>query len=175
MKKSLCLLFVLALTMISGASNRRLTKFFAPLKGVDEAPSVFTKGTGFFVGTVSDDGTSVKYKLTFRDMNANVIASHIHFAVPNVAGGIMVFLCATAADPAFPARPVCPAATSGTVEGTFTAADIIGPLTQGIGPGELEKVLRIIDNEVAYVNVHTTQSPAGEIRGQVEVVGHSRH
>ena len=108
-------------------------------------------------------------------MNANVIASHIHFGFPNVSGGIMVFLCGTPDPVNFPARQACPAATSGAVEGNFTAADIVNLPTQGISAGELAKVLTVMFKHVGYVNVHTTQSPAGEIRGQVVVVPPRHH
>jgi hypothetical protein len=44
-------------------------------------------------------------------------------------------------------------------EGTFTASNV-----SGIGFGDL---LTAIRNGTAYVNVHTTQFPGGEIRGQL--------
>jgi hypothetical protein len=52
-----------------------------------------------------------------------------------------------------------------------TAADVIGPNGQGIAPGEFSKVLEAIHSGVAYVNLHSTKFPAGEIRGQVRVLG----
>ena len=52
--------------------------------------------------------------------------------------------------------------------GTRTAADVLPQTTQGVSPGELSAVLTAIREGVAYANVHTTASPAGEIRGQIK-------
>jgi hypothetical protein len=173
MKQILTAVLVLCFPMISKAYDDDGLTFVASLKGVKEVPSVFTHGRGFFIASLSSDGNTVNYKLTYSGLNADIIQSHIHFAVPNVNGGIMVFLCGPAV-PEFPNRPVCPAGTSGTVESSFTSSDILSIPTQGLGAGEFRKFLRAISKEIAYVNVHTTQSPGGEIRGQVKVVDH-RH
>jgi hypothetical protein len=53
------------------------------------------------------------------------------------------------------------------VTGTITAANIIGPAEQGIAPGEFAEAVAAIRAGVAYVNVHSTKLPNGEIRGQL--------
>jgi len=138
----------------------------ASLRGITEVPPVSTLGTASFVGTLSADKTTINFTLTFSNLNALPIQSHIHFGLKKEAAGVMVFLCGPAGSPA---KQACPAATSGTVTGTITAADVIGPVAQGISAGELAKVLQVIDEGASYVNLHTVQSPAGEIRGQVSV------
>jgi hypothetical protein len=45
---------------------------------------------------------------------------------------------------------------------------VIGPAGQGVAAGEFAEVLQAIRAGAAYANVHTTNFPAGEIRGQVE-------
>ena len=62
--------------------------------------------------------------------------------------------------------PACPA-RSGTVTGTLTAADVVGPTAQGIAAGEFEEVLEALRSEAGYANVHSTKFAGGEIRGQV--------
>ena len=44
---------------------------------------------------------------------------------------------------------------------------MIGPASQGIGPGDFAKLIDAIRSGVTYVNVHTPMFPAGEIRGQI--------
>jgi hypothetical protein len=111
---------------------------------------------------VGDD--AFRYRLSYRDLSTAVQQAHIHFGQRNVAGGISVFLCSNLGNgPA--GTPACP--QSGTVTGTITAADVIGPVAQGISPGEFDEVLAAIRAGVTYANVHTVMFPAGEIRGQL--------
>jgi len=85
--------------------------------------------------------------------------------------GFSVFLCSNLGNgPA--GTPKCP--QSGQVTGTITAAQVIGPEGQGISPGEFGELLRAIRAGVAYVNVHSDNFPAGEIRGQLRS-GHRDH
>ena len=89
----------------------------------------------------------------------------------------MVFLCGpTAGNPnggppaGFPDPPACPGTTSGTISGTVTAANVVGPDSQGITPGaDFAKVVQAMREGAAYVHVHTTRSKGGEIRGPVVV------
>jgi hypothetical protein len=56
---------------------------------------------------------------------------------------------------------------SGTLaQGTTTPDDFVGPL-EGLS---FEEAAAILEEEGAYVNVHTVEHPGGEIRGQIEVV-----
>ena len=53
------------------------------------------------------------------------------------------------------------------VTGTITAANVVGPVGQGITAGEFEELVRAILAGVTYVNVHNATFPSGEIRGQI--------
>lgn len=148
--------------------------FHATLRGINETPGpVATQATGSFHATLSADGTTLSYTVTYNNLNAQVTQSHIHFGLTKETGGIMVWLCQTAAAPApagDPGVPTCPDTTSGTISGTATAANVVGPNGQGITPGtDFDKVIQAMREGAAYANVHSTRSPGGEIRGVVHV------
>ena len=73
---------------------------------------------------------TITYKLTYSGLEGTVTQAHVHFGKRAVNGGIAFFLCGTAAAPGPAGTPTCPA--DGTVIRTVTAADILGPTTQGI-------------------------------------------
>src|SRR5438445_8254998 len=84
---------------------------------------------------------------------------------PRVPGGIMVFLCSNLGNgPA--GTPACPT-PSGTVTGTLTPASVIGPTAQNITPGNFQGLVTALTTQTSYGNIHTTQFPAGEIRGDI--------
>ena len=83
--------------------------------------------------------------------------AHLHFGQRNVAGGVSIFLCGGGGQPA------CPA----TTEGTITAGNVIGRVTQGIAVGDLDSALGAVRDGLSYANMHTANFGGGEIRGQL--------
>jgi hypothetical protein len=141
-------------------------KLRAKVKGFQEIPTLSTPGKGEFDARISKDGASVDYVLSYEDLEANVLQAHIHLGAPAFNGGIMVFLCTNLGNGP-PGTPLCPPA-GGTVEGTFTAAEVVGGAeAQGVLAGEFAEVIRAMKAGAAYVNVHTEKYPGGEIRGQI--------
>jgi hypothetical protein len=174
MKMTKCLLFA-TIAVIStatfvtkvDAADESGTRLRAMLKGFNETPANSTPATGTFRATISEDQMSISFDLSYSRLVADSLFAHIHLGQKNVAGGVMIFFCDNS-DPSHSPRS-CPT-RGGTVTGTVTAADVIGPAGQGIAPGEFAEVLEAIRSGVTYVNVHSVQFPAGEIRGQVQVV-----
>lgn len=157
------------------ASDEDANTFTAKLRGLNEVPPVATGASGSFSATLSSDGSTLTYKVAYTNLSSQILFSHIHFGFPREATGIMVFLCGPAAGtpggpPAgTPNPPACADTTSGTVTGSLTAANVIGPNAQGITPGvDFAKVVQALREGAAYVNVHSSRSPSGEIRGQVQ-------
>ena len=181
-KLLLTALCVLCLGILcAAADNDAKNSLKASLHGLNETPPVSTQSTGSFMGTISADGSSITYTLTYTNLSTQVLFSHIHFGFPKEVGNVMVFLCGPAAGApggppvGFPSPPPCPDTTSGTVTGTITTANVVGPLTQGITPKvDFAKVIQVIREGASYVNVHSSQSPAGEIRGLVHATDGDR-
>lgn len=158
---------MISVTSTSARDNDKDRRLHATLKGFEEPPSISSTGSGTFDGLISEDGTSISYTLTYEDLEGDVLQSHIHLGQRGVNGGIAAFLCTNLANgPA--GTPLCPGPRAGTVSGTITAAEVIGPSGQGLAPGEFAEFLRALDRKVTYANVHTSKHTGGEIRGQID-------
>jgi len=146
------------------SGDRRLE---ATLRGIEEPPSVSSTGLGKFRAVIAQDRTSFDYELSYEQLEGDVQQAHIHLGQKGVNGGIAVFLCSNLGNgPA--GTQLCPGPREGSVTGTITADSIVGPGAQGLVQGEFAELLRALDRNVTYVNVHTVKHPSGEIRGQVD-------
>jgi hypothetical protein len=149
--------------------------FTAKLVGVHETPIVVSTGTGHATVAISEDEKSIKYELTYSGLEGNTVPSgkvlfaHVHVGRPTVTGGVAVFFCGGGNTSV--TQAACP--VSGTVSGTWTSADVVGPTAQGIDPANqgaddaFARLVKSINEGLSYANVHTTRSQAGEIRGQL--------
>ncbi|HSD51128.1 MAG TPA: CHRD domain-containing protein [Candidatus Methylomirabilis sp.] len=135
------------------------------MQGFQEIPAISSEAKGEFRGKIGKQDDSIEYELSYKGLTGNVTQAHIHFAQKGVIGGISVWLCQSATNPGPIGVPVCP--LEGTVTGTLTAANVIGPAGQGIAAGEFSELVRAIRAGVTYANVHSSQFPGGEIRGQI--------
>jgi CHRD domain len=164
------------------ADDRNDRSFSTRLRAPEEVPFVVSAARGSFTARLNADGTSLTYELRFSGLEGFVTQSHIHVGQRRVNGGIALWLCETARNPAPPsvaeATPLCnvnPDANEGMVSGVLTAAQVLGPATQAIPAGALADVLAAIREGAAYVNVHSVSAPGGEIRGQLRENGRDNH
>ena len=148
---------VVATTAVAGDGNNVKAK----LIGFEEVPAVSTVASGKFTAKIDRSAQRIDYKLSFEDLEANSLFAHIHLGQRTANGGVSAFLCGGGD------KPPCPP-TSGTVEGTIDPADVIGPTSQGIAPGEFDELVKAIRAGVTYANVHSSKFPGGEIRGQID-------
>ena len=157
---------LIAAAVIPTAYGATDTIFVAPqIHGYEEVPTNSTPATGSLQVTLNGDATGFTYTLTYNGFTTPVREAHIHLGSARVNGGIMVFLCSNLGNA--PAdTPACPN-NGGTVTGTIAAAQVVGPSTQGVGPGEIAEVIAALRANAAYVNIHTEQYNSGEIRNQV--------
>ena len=160
-------LAVASIALASGANKghgKGGKHFRANLIGFQEVPAINTTGHARLKLTMTD--TEIAFVLSYAGLSGPPAAAHIHVGQLNVNGGVSVFFCGGGGQPA------CPAATSGTVSGTITAANVVGPTAQGYNTGDLAPVEKAIRAGVTYANMHTAKFPAGEIRGQITHGGH---
>ena len=132
----------LAASGIGLAARSETSKLSATLNAKSEVPkqAVATPAAvGKFVGTLTESGSSktIKWTLTFSKLSGPAGAAHIHLGKAGKAGAVIVPLCGP-----------CKSGAHGTVKVT-------------------EKIVKAIESGAAYVNIHTTKNPAGEIRGQI--------
>jgi hypothetical protein len=124
-------------------------QFSVTLNGASERPDpVTTTATG--TATLSFTGTgSITYSVTVSDLSADPVGAHIHGpADVNTAASIIVGL-----------TPLANLLTGTLVSGTISGTD-----DPAISLDSLKVLLR---NGNAYLNVHTADHEAGEIRGQI--------
>ncbi len=92
------------------------------------------------------------YRITVRHLTGPAGQAHIHAPAPrHVATGVEQFLCGGGG------QPDCNATTDGVlVQSSFGAS---------------AQLLEWMEDGLAYVNVHTSRHPPGEVRGQILQVG----
>ncbi|MBN2593636.1 MAG: CHRD domain-containing protein [Sedimentisphaerales bacterium] len=134
------------------------TPFAAELSGAAAGTDSQAIGQASF--ELHPDDNSISYRLEVHGIE-NVNMAHIHIAPdPGGDGPPAIWLY-----PSTPPALLIPGEFSGVLaEGIFTAADFIGPLEGGT----LDDLIAAIEDNRAYVNIHTEQFPAGEIRGQLQ-------
>lgn len=132
--------------VIAGAAGARSQatriQIVATMVAGDETPTPkgeVASARGSFTGTLtkSESGAVLNWQLSFGSLTGDAIAAHIHIADRGTAGPVVVPLCSP-----------CTSGATGTANVNAT-------------------VLEAIQNDRAYVNVHTKTNPAGEVRGQV--------
>ena len=143
----------LALPTLAAADDFKIR-----LRGAEEVPPISTKAKGRVILDIDED--KIEFVLSYEGIEGAPTMAHIHFGQRDANGGVSVFFCGGGGKPACLESP-------GVVEGTITAADVIGPTGQGIAAGELDELIDAIEHGLTYANVHSAKFPSGEIRGQI--------
>jgi MYXO-CTERM domain-containing protein len=163
MKFPRLLLISLALLFGQAALADTIT-YTATLTGSAENPPTASTGSGTAVVMIDDVLNTMRVIVDFTGLSANTIASHIHCCVaPPGNVGVATTV------PTFPGFPL--GVTSGHYDQTFdlTAASSYNPAfitAEGGTVGDAEAgLLAGLAAGQAYLNIHTTAFPTGEIRG----------
>ncbi|TVS21197.1 MAG: CHRD domain-containing protein [Planctomycetaceae bacterium] len=103
------------------------------------------------------------YKLIVANIQ-NVTQTHIHVAPAGTNGPVVAWLY-----PEGPPAQLIPGRFNGVLaEGFIKADDLVGPLAN---EDSLEGLFVLMALGETYVNVHTSQFPPGEVRGQIHFQG----
>jgi CHRD domain-containing protein len=155
-----------ALCSAAPANADVLIVYTANLSGAAESPPNNSPGTGVAEVDINTTLNTMRVFVSFHDLVANTTASHIHCCTTTAFTGTAGIATAV---PTFPGFPL--GMTQGTYDQTFdltnlstynpafvtangnTAAGAMAALLAGLALGE------------AYLNIHTTAFPSGEIRG----------
>lgn len=118
-------------------------------------PPVQTLSTGDAIFELNSSGTQLRFALILRNVS-RATQGQIHLGRTGRNGSVAVFL--------FGPNKFGISVRRGVIRGTLTNQDLVGPL-QG---QTLKDLITEFEDGNAYVNVHTSRNPEGEIRGQVK-------
>ena len=126
----------------------------------DAAAGTGSSATGNATFQPNAGGTAIGYVLSVTGLE-NTFAAHIHVSTEAGGnGGVVVWLY-----PAGPPPTLIPGSFTGVLgEGVITADNLAGSLAGQ----SLDALMLAIQENRAYVNVHTQQFGGGEIRGWIE-------
>jgi hypothetical protein len=135
------------------------------LRGSFEVPAVSTVARGDFEAQINTSAQTITYQLSYSGLQGNVTQAHIHFGQNFATGGIVAWLCETSTNLHPTTEEVCP--QSGTVDGVITPAQVVTAGTQQLKAGEFDELVAAMRAGLTYANVHTSETPTGEIRAQI--------
>ena len=156
MKKALHVGAVMMASWLVGAAaaSAQVVVASATLGGGDETPILLSGAAG--TAEVAIDTTAKEFAVTLRIFNipTTTTAGHIHVGSKGIAGPVVID---------FPAI----AGRLGDFVTTFRVGEASFRANPAIGINTIDDVIQAVANGNAYVNVHTTTFPGGEIRGQL--------
>lgn len=170
MKRRVSFLGLLAtILLFSAVARADQLVFTATLTGSQEVPPSGSAGIGSALVTLDTVTNLLTVNVSFAGLGSPTIASHIHCcALPGTNA-----MVATAV-PTFPGFPL--GVTTGTYLMTFdlTVASTYNPafITAhgGTVAGAMSAFIAGLNSGQTYLNIHTSQFPGGEIRGQLNAV-----
>jgi hypothetical protein len=165
-RRVLALVVFLFAAAISTQATAAVITYSAFLSGPSESPPNSSTGTGIAIVVVDDVLNTMHVHVEFTGLSAGTTASHIHAATAAAFTGTAGVATTT---PTFAGFPL--GVTSGTYDNTLdlTMASSYNPAfvtANGGTPASSEAALLAgIAAGRAYLNIHTSNFPSGEIRG----------
>jgi hypothetical protein len=174
MKYKLLVVALAAVAMLIPASAAPVT-FYANLSGPAEEPANASPGTGVTFVTIDPDAHTMHIEAVFANLLGTTTASHIHVVNgPGDADTSDTRGPVATSVPSFPGFPL--GVTAGTFDNTFNTLDAssYNPSFVTNSGGTVEQaeteLFSAITSGRAYLNIHSTQFPGGEIRGFLQPV-----
>jgi hypothetical protein len=164
---------VLVLLMMTGAIRPATASpilFSAALSGPAESPANISPGTGFSLVTIDAALHTMRVQVTFQDLLAGNTASHIHVingpGDANMADTLGPVTTTTPTFTGFPTGAIA-GAYDNTLDMTLASSYRAGWITDSGGTTALAEAALFsgITSGRAYLNIHSTLYPGGEIRG----------
>jgi hypothetical protein len=147
-----------------GITGAHAQTFVSTLSGASENPPVVTPASGTTTVTIDQLSHTLRVQTTFTGLTSNTTAAHIHCCI-NPPANVGV----ASTTPSFVGFPL--GVTFGTMDETYNTllASTYSPAflaANGGTPAGAEAALfsGILAGR-AYLNIHTTTNPGGEIRG----------
>jgi hypothetical protein len=162
---------VAAAFLLPNSTYATIYVFDANLSGAAESPPNASPGTGFAQVTFDDVANMMNVNVTFSGLLGTTTASHIHAATASPGTGTAGVATTT---PYFAGFPI--GVMAGTYNNTLdmTQASSYNPsyiTANGMTTASAEAaLLAAMLADEAYLNIHTTVVPGGEIRGFLVLV-----
>ncbi|MFO1434386.1 MAG: CHRD domain-containing protein [Candidatus Competibacteraceae bacterium] len=143
--------------------------YIASLSGANENPANASLGTGSAAVILDTDADTLNIQVTFSGLTGTTTAAHIHCCVAP-PGNVGV----ATQTPTFTGFPL--GVTSGTYNNSFNTALATTFNTTfinnngGTVAGAEDALAAGLNAGTAYLNIHTTAFPGGEIRGFLQAV-----
>jgi hypothetical protein len=145
--------------------------YTANLAGANESPPNASPGTGTGMLTIDDVANTMSISIDWSGLLANTTIAHIHCCTALPGTGTAPPATTVPSFPGFPTG-----LTAGSYLGNFSLLDAASynpafiTANGGTVAGARAAFLAGLASERAYLNIHTTQFGAGEIRGFLTAV-----
>lgn len=156
---------------LSSSAPAAVLYYSAVLDGPSEDPPVASPGTGTALLVIDTTANTYQIVFDFQGLLGGVTAVHIHGPTTTPGTGVAGVMTPT---PTFPDSPL--GMTDGSYNRTFdmtqTASYRAGFVTNngGTAAGAAAAFMAAVDDGKAYLNIHSSAFPGGEIRGFFQAV-----